>query len=142
MLNTTLTHRAGFLHHQFGVQTLAGSGFDFGGPVGDKPAESRPVRPHTLGDDETIARLATGVKRFKLPDEFNPIRLYRQVAESGQGDADNAYQALAQIFEDRRQYDKAADAWRGSLEIRLEQGLQASSGSTRSSAAGAGSSRR
>ena len=26
---------------------------------------------HTLGEDETIAKLATGVKRFTLPDEFS-----------------------------------------------------------------------
>ena len=34
----------------------------------------------TLGEDETIARLATGVKRFKLPDDHNFIKLYQQVA--------------------------------------------------------------
>ena len=32
---------------------------------------------HTLKDDETIAQLATGIKRFKLPDEFNWIKIYR-----------------------------------------------------------------
>ena len=35
----------------------------------------------TLGEDETIARLATGIKRFKLPDEHNYIKLYQQVVE-------------------------------------------------------------
>ena len=35
----------------------------------------------TLGEDETIARLATGIKRFKLPDEHNFIKLYQQVVD-------------------------------------------------------------
>ena len=35
----------------------------------------------SLGEDETIARLATGIKRFKLPDEFNYIKIYQQVAD-------------------------------------------------------------
>ena len=38
---------------------------------------------HTLSDDETIARLATGIKRFKLPDEFNWIKIYERVAGRG-----------------------------------------------------------
>ena len=45
---------------------------------------------HTLGDDETIARLATGIKRFKLPDEFNFIKIYDRIAGRGKshfGDA-------------------------------------------------------
>ena len=36
----------------------------------------------TLGEDETIARLATGIKRFKLPDDHNFIKLYQQVARA------------------------------------------------------------
>ena len=35
----------------------------------------------TLRDDETIARLATGIKRFTLPDEFNPIKIYQEIAD-------------------------------------------------------------
>ena len=38
---------------------------------------------HTLKDDETIARLATGIKRFTLPDEFNWIKIYQRVAGRG-----------------------------------------------------------
>ncbi len=37
---------------------------------------TRPFAVHTLTDDETIARLANGVKRFKLPAEFNFMRIY------------------------------------------------------------------
>ncbi len=45
----------------------------------------------TLGEDETIARLATGIKRFKLPDEQNFIKLFQQVAAiAPQADADRS----------------------------------------------------
>ena len=45
----------------------------------------------TLAEDETIARLATGIKRFTLPDEFNFIRMYRELAER----EDSGYAAQA-----------------------------------------------
>jgi uncharacterized protein YfaS (alpha-2-macroglobulin family) len=103
---------ADFLHGQFGVQTLGG---DFRPRSDDRqPEEEAGIYAlHTLGEDETIARLATGVKRFKLPDEFNYIRLYRQVAAEGNGELPlDAWSRLAQVFENRRQYPKAADCWR------------------------------
>ena len=31
----------------------------------------------SLKDEETMARLATGVKRFTVPDEFNPIKIFK-----------------------------------------------------------------
>ena len=60
----------------------------------------------SLGEDETIARLATGIKRFKLPDEFNYIKIYQQVADEPQDgpSASDALEHLAPIFENRRQY--------------------------------------
>ena len=112
-LNPSRMHLATFLHQQFGVQTLANSGITFD----DHGTENNPFALQTLTDDETIARLATGIKRFKLPDEFNAIKLYRQVSESNTVEADNAFRALAGIFEDRRQYDRAADAWRAALKF-------------------------
>ena len=61
--------------------------------------------------------LATGVKRFKLPDEFNFINILRGLARDEQGGlAESALDELAQVFEDRRQYPKAADAWRKGIE--------------------------
>ncbi|TVR15143.1 MAG: hypothetical protein EA401_03275 [Planctomycetota bacterium] len=56
----------------------------------------------TLGDDETIARLASGIQRFSLPDAYNYIRLYQE-AES--------WHALAQIYEQRNQRQRAAETW-------------------------------
>ncbi len=43
----------------------------------------------SLGEDETIARLATGIKRFKLPDEQNFIKLYQQIVEESPANSDD-----------------------------------------------------
>ncbi len=117
LVNETRMARASFLLGEFGVRTLADSGFTIGDDGADRPIETGPFAVQTLGDDETIARLATGVKRFKIPDEFNPIFLFRQVAESRGAEADNAFMSLAQIFEDRQQFNKAAKTWREALKL-------------------------
>ena len=68
---------------------------------------------YDLGEDETIARLATGIRRINLPDEFNFIKIYREVAEGDPKGYDpdsrrHAGKALMSIFLSRRQYSKAA----------------------------------
>ena len=105
---------ATFLHQQFGVQTMAwlrgGSGSD------DDKNESGPFAVQTLGDDETIAKLASGVKRIKLPDEFNALKLFQQIFERAKDHhSKSAGDAVAQTFEDRRQYVKAGNAWKAAL---------------------------
>jgi uncharacterized protein YfaS (alpha-2-macroglobulin family) len=107
-----------WLHGQFGVQTLSSYG-DFlarSAAVPDKDAlrdELRPYEVHTLTDKESLARLATGVKRFGLPDEFNYINLFKQILESpDKGYADDAARNLARIYENRRLYDQAVTYWR------------------------------
>ncbi|MBW3597623.1 MAG: alpha-2-macroglobulin [Planctomycetes bacterium] len=117
-----LTHRANFLHNQFGVQTMAHGRWTpfFGAPEDDdEQDESGTYVLHTLEENETIARTAIGIRRFKLPDEHNFIKLYQQVADEAKppqsGQEQSAINVLAQIFENRRQYPKAADYWRESL---------------------------
>ena len=105
---------AQFLHSQFGVQTIAwlrgGSGRD------DDQDDSGPYAVHTLGDDETIAKLATGIRRIKLPDEFNALKIYRALFERGNDQFSRvAGDQIAQVYEDRRQYVKASEAWKGAL---------------------------
>ena len=113
-----------FYRSQFGEQTLAdygwffGRGFDDEGDAADgnkQEVDSEKTGTfalHTLGEDETIARLANGIRRFKLPDEFNYIKIIQQIAEDPKtGYADQALESLAQIFENRRQYEKAAVVW-------------------------------
>ena len=125
-LNDVRFEIAQFLESQFGVQTMAEYGLFFGRLQEDGAAASDGSSSNaserqtsstwsldTLGEDETMARLATGIKRFKLPPEFNFVSIYRQIVEDpATGHGDDALQHLAHIFENRRQYDKAADFWR------------------------------
>lgn len=107
---------AGFLEQQFGVATMSSYGAYFGRATQDEDARAGTYSLHTLGEDETIARLATGVKRFKLPDEFNFIKIYKEVADDFKNSyGEQSLGRLASIFENRRQYDKAADYWKRSI---------------------------
>jgi uncharacterized protein YfaS (alpha-2-macroglobulin family) len=97
-----------FLWSQFGVQTMAQFGF-FGEGQDDKTGTFALA---SLKDDETIARLATGVRRFTVPEEFNWISVFKRVADRGMSvHGESALANLGSIFENRRQYPKAADIW-------------------------------
>ena len=107
--------RADVLLSQFGVTTLRAFGqWGFGSPVEDQD----PVYAlHTLGEDETMARLASGVKRFKFPAGHNPIAIYQKLLASSieqqrDFEAGNLAEGLANLFQNRRQYDRAAEYWR------------------------------
>jgi len=114
--NEILTTFAGFLQQQFGVQTIAHYGRFFPVPNTDKKDKTGTYALHTLGEDETIARLATGLKRFSIPREFSFIAIYRLIADSPKtGHAENALNTLASIFENRRQYDEALSYWKRSI---------------------------
>ncbi len=107
-----LNQFAAAMMNQFGTQTLSQYGWDFGrGDADDKEDSAAGIfAMHTLGDDETIARLATGVKRFKLPDEFNFIKIYQgMAADPKQDNAQFSASQLVGIYENRRQFEKAAD---------------------------------
>jgi len=110
---------ASFLHQQFGVQTMSsyGAWLRSGGTGDSGETREGAWSLHTLGEDETIARLATGARRFRLPEEFAFIRILRDLADDpGGGYGEAALDRLAQVFENRRQYGKAAGMWRQSLE--------------------------
>jgi uncharacterized protein YfaS (alpha-2-macroglobulin family) len=116
LLNTARLSLATFLVDQFGTQTLEGSGLD-GNAADVRPGAAGPYALHTLKDEETIARLASGVKRFTLPDEFNPIKIFQQIAADPKtGHGEEALDELATIFENRRQLDRAAAYWKQSRE--------------------------
>ncbi|MCY2929954.1 MAG: MG2 domain-containing protein [Planctomycetota bacterium] len=101
-----------FLQNQFGEQTLAYYGRRFaGGGDEAKNDSSGTWELHTLADDETIAKLASGVKRFKLPDEFNFIRIYKSLEDT----SEDACARLCNIYENRRQYSKAAEKWQANI---------------------------
>ncbi len=111
---------AQFLQSQFDVTTMLHGGYGAAallgrGGAGEKD-ESGPYAVSTLADDETVARLATGVKRFKLPDEFNFIKVFQDlVARNPEGWGQLAGESLAQVFEDRQQYARAAEYWRATI---------------------------
>jgi uncharacterized protein YfaS (alpha-2-macroglobulin family) len=107
---------ANFMRSQLGEQTMAYYGFRR--PADDgKENTSGTYALHTLSDEETIARLATGIKRVKLPDEFNWIKIFQRVAGRGKSSwGEQARDLLAGIYEDRRQYDKAVAAWNKAIE--------------------------
>lgn len=101
--NAALSRFAAFLHNRFGVHTLAHMrqwGYAFEDQQGKA---SGTYAIHTLADDETIAHLAVGVRRFKLPGEFNFIRIFKEI---------NEHHTLARIYENRRQYGKAAEFYK------------------------------
>ena len=130
---------------QFGVQTMAHVRLRAAGGDDDKDDDKTGTFAlHTLKDDETIAKLATGIKRFKLPDEFNSSRSTSSIADRGKTGLRRAGPATRwpQSFEDRRQYVKAADAWKQAIDEYGpgQQQLPPATASTRSSATGAASS--
>ncbi|MCO6430542.1 MAG: alpha-2-macroglobulin [Deltaproteobacteria bacterium] len=108
---------AQFLDSQFAVRTIADDFKLFSGQ-GEEEADGGPLKEssvfalHTLQNDETIARLASGIKRFKLPDEFNPITIYRRLTENNSGYRQSALRALSQKYQDRRQFVRAAEILR------------------------------
>jgi uncharacterized protein YfaS (alpha-2-macroglobulin family) len=104
---------ANFCRSQLGVQTMRQ--FDrFGGSPGENKTGTFAL--HTLKDNETIARLATGLKRFTLPDEFNWIKIAQRVARRGKTSfGEQARDLLAAEYEDRRQYVKSAEAWKKAI---------------------------
>ena len=111
-----LERRGQFLRQQFGVETMARNQFPWrglGSPGNDDDQdESGTYALHTLKETETIAKLATGIKRFDLPAEFNHIKLFQEAAELRANAAQGPNTQLATIFQNRRQYPRAAEYWR------------------------------
>lgn len=64
-----------FLRSQFGVQSM---GFAPRLSEDGKPEEGV-YSVHTLKDSETIARLASGIRRWELPAEHNFVSLFREI---------------------------------------------------------------
>ena len=100
-----------FLYRQFGVQTI-GNLFNIAETTSTTDS---PFAVQQLPENETIAKLASGIKRFKLPDEFNYIKMFRELAATGGSGAAEAMDILARIFTDRKQYIKAAEFWKSGI---------------------------
>ena len=143
LLNTSRLELADFLLGQFGTQTLAGAGLARSDSEDGQPEDSGLYALDTLHDDETIARLATGIKRFKLPDEFNPIKIYQADRRRSQDRArrGRARRTGVDLREPppARPGGRVSQAKQGGL--RRPRRRRRPSSSTRSSAPGASSSR-
>jgi uncharacterized protein YfaS (alpha-2-macroglobulin family) len=103
--------RAIFLKQQFGVQTMASYRWLGHQSQNEEEDESGTYAIHTLNDEETIAKLAAGVRRFNLPDEHNYIKIFKTLALTKGPYQTQSLQALAGIYENRRLYVKAANYW-------------------------------
>ncbi len=101
---------ASFLDSQFGVRTIAG---DYRFVVeGDGGAARGAFALESLTDEETVCRLATGVRRIRLPDEQNCLKILQALGEDAAASCRvPALQAQAEILEVRRQYPRAAEVW-------------------------------
>ena len=107
----------------FSVETLADYGFRFDADEDESSTKSSIATLHTLKDDETVAKLATGPKRFALPEGANFMRLYHTLAEDAEASADtrvSAWMQIADELRDRRQYPRAAEAFRKALAVSEE----------------------
>ena len=83
----------------------------------DKPRNADLHNAHQLPDNETIARLATGVKRFAVPDEFNCLLIAKAIVDRGDGLQTQAIEMLIGERMNRHQYPKAAALLKELLEI-------------------------
>lgn len=105
----------------FSVRTLAHYGIRFDSSEDDESTTRGGIASlHTLKDDETTARLATGAKRFTLPAEWAFLNLYRALAEDAAAPAHLRVEAWSQTAEelnDRRQYPRAAEALKQALAL-------------------------
>lgn len=115
-----LMNQANFFEQLYGVSSMQIGGWGFQLPSDEsddtKKNESGTYALHTLKDEETIAKLATGIKRFALPDEFNPIKLLKIVAEEKNAQGEQALTQLAQSYSNRRQYATSAKYWQENID--------------------------
>lgn len=111
---TEIEYRKAYLYKSlYDVQTIAA-----GARASVQNKETGTFAVHTLGDDETIAQLGCGLKRFSLENEINFIQIFKKYAEGPQSQAyykEAALDELAGTMQDRRQYDRAADYWKRAL---------------------------
>lgn len=127
-----LIRYACFLTSQFGTETLSEFGplFDRNGEEDEKGTSLFDAVGSlaTLGDDETIARLASGIKRFRFPDGQNPIAILRSLVD-GEGDGESnieyrraAADELGRIYMNRSLFVKAEEVYRrlADFEIKSE----------------------
>lgn len=112
LVNSVDYNFASFLLSQWGVATL---GNDWASKFDDKKEKSI-YALEAVSDNEALCKLATGVKRFKFPEGYDYIKIFKSIANSDDVSFKrSATDQLGQIYENRRQYVKAAAIWQTAL---------------------------
>ncbi len=122
-VNQVKLRYAQFLRQRYGVETMLQFGFrellakesldDDGIPLNEKTG---PFAVASLNDDETIAKLSNGVKRFELPGDFNHIADLKEIAKTEERETSSrALGELAEIYSNRMQFDRAGACLEESL---------------------------
>jgi uncharacterized protein YfaS (alpha-2-macroglobulin family) len=107
----------------FSVQTLAGYGFQLGENDDAADTKSSIAMLHTLKDDETVAKLATGPKRFTLPPEWSFLTLWQNIGEDDTAPSSTrvlAWSRFAGELLNRRQHPRAVGALQKALELETD----------------------
>ena len=115
---------ADFLMEQFGSGSL---GFPINpSPEGERDGEN-PLAAlgslASLSDDETIARLADGIKRFRFPEGHNPLVIFRELMEDSSAGIDAQIRAateLGRVYLNRTQYVKAEEVYRRLVDLEIK----------------------
>ncbi|MCP3964912.1 MAG: hypothetical protein GY750_11080 [Lentisphaerae bacterium] len=94
---------AEFLQSQFGIQTI---GFPLQTKLSDLQNSQYAIQ--TLKNNETIAKLADGVRRLTLPDEFNFLKIYIMMSQGRSDLSEKSLDKIWKIYLNRRQYESAA----------------------------------
>ena len=103
---------ADFLYSQFSVESLREYSWYFNS--GNENNKESILALDKLTDEETLAKLAGGIKKFTMPEEHNFIKLYKELAEKKHT---SAYRKLGNIYLNRRQFKKSAEIWKKILEL-------------------------
>ncbi len=116
-IGRALLNRADFSLPLYSEETLAGYDFFRNDRIDPVEKQASIWSLETLDDTETIARLATGIKRFAIPDEFHYLALFKKVLDVGtESEKIYALERLARSAQNRRQFDKAAGYWKRLIE--------------------------
>ncbi len=101
---------ANFFRSQFSVETIS---YNLRRKI--QSVKNGPYALHLLHDDESIAKLANGVRKIQLPDDCNYLEMYKELIDSKY--AEQALSMLASIYKNRRQYEKAVNAFKELIRI-------------------------
>jgi len=101
---------ADFFRSQFCVNTIS---YNLRRKI--QSVKTGPYALHLLHDDESIAKLATGIRKIELPGDCNYIEMYKELIDSKY--AQQSLEMLADIYKNRRQYMKAANVYKELIRI-------------------------